>query len=360
MRGADQRNDTLFSYVRPDSRVPANHPLRPIRRITDAALKSLSDRFDAMYSEIGRPSIPPEKLLRALLLQAFYSIRSERQLMEQMDYNLLFRWFVGLSVDEPVWVPTVFSKNRDRMLEGDIAAAFMDAVLNQDEIKALLSAEHFSVDGTLIQAWASMKSFRRKDGKDEPPGPGRNGTRDFHKEKRSNETHASTTDPDARLARKGAGKEAKLSFTGHLLMENRNGLVVDTRLTPATGTAEREAAIAMLNDVPGRDRVTVGADKAYDTADFVANMRAMKVTPHVARNISAHRGSNIDARTTRHAGYDISQVIRKRIEEANGWIKTVGGMARTLHRGVDRVDWMFQLRATAYDLVRLPRLLATP
>ena len=232
----------------------------------------------------------------------------------------------------------------------------MDAVLNQDEVKALLSAEHFSVDGTLIQAGASMKSFRRRDGKDDPPGPGRNGTRDFHKEKRSNETHASTTDPDARLARKGAGKEAKLSFTGHLLMENRNGLVVDTRLTPATGTAEREAAIAMLNEVPGRDRVTVGADKAYDTADFVAN----KVTPHVARNISAHRGSNIDARTTRHAGYDISQVIRKRIEEANGWIKTVGGMARTLHRGVDRVAWMFQLRATAYDLVRLPKLLTTP
>jgi len=360
MRGTDQRNDTLFSYIRPDSRVPTNHPLRAIRRITDIALASLSDRFDAMYSEIGRPSIPPEKLLRALLLQAFYSIRSERQLMEQMDYNLLFRWFVGLSVDEPVWVPTVFSKNRERMLEGDIAAAFMDAVLNQDEVKALLSTEHFSVDGTLIQAWASMKTFRRKDGKDEPPGPGRNGTRDFHKEKRSNETHTSTTDPDARLARKGAGKEAKLSFTGHLLMENRNGLVVDTRLTPATGTAEREAAIAMLNEVPGGHRITVGADKAYDTADFVAEMRAMKVTPHVARNINAHRGSNIDARTTRHAGYEISQMIRKRIEEANGWIKVVGGMARTLHRGVDRVGWMFQLRATAYDLVRLPKLLATP
>ena len=360
MRGADQRNDTLFSYVRPDSRVPTNHPLRAIRRITDIALASLSDRFDAMYSEIGRPSIPPEKLLRALLLQAFYSIRSERQLMEQMDYNLLFRWFVGLSVDEPVWVPTVFSKNRERMLEGDIAAAFMDAVLNQDEVKGLLSTEHFSVDGTLIQAWASMKSFRRKDGNDEPPGPGRNGTRDFHEETRSNETHASTTDPDARLARKGAGKEAKLSFTGHLLMENRNGLVVDTRLTPATGTAEREAAIAMLNEVPGGHRITVGADKAYDTADFVAEMRAMKVTPHVARNINAHRGSNIDARTTRHAGYEISQVIRKRIEEANGWIKVVGGMARTLHHGVERVEWMFQLRATAYDLVRLPTLLATP
>jgi transposase len=360
MRGADQRNDTLFSYVRPDSRIPPSHPLRPIRRITNAALTSLSDRFDALYSEIGRPSIPPEKLLRALLLQAFYSIRSERQLMEQLDYNLLFRWFVGLSVDEPVWDPTVFTKNRQRMLDGEIAAAFMDAVLNQNEVKVLLSAEHFSVDGTLIQAWASMKSFRRKDGKDQPPSPGRNGTRDFHEEKRSNETHASTTDPDARLMRKGAGKEAKLSFTGHLLMENRNGLVVDSRLTPATGTAERDAAIAMLDAIPGRDRVTVGADKAYDTADFVAQLRAMTVTPHVAQNITPHRGSNIDGRTTRHAGYEVSQVIRKRIEEANGWIKTIGGMARTVHRGTDRVAWMFQLRATAYDLVRLRGLLATP
>ena len=255
MRGADQRNDTLFSYVRPDSRVPQSHPLRPIRRITNAALTSLSDRFDTLYSEIGRPSIPPEKLLRALLLQAFYSIRWERQLMEQLDYNLLFRWFVGLSVDEPVWDPTVFTKNRQQMLDGDIAAAFMDAVLNQNEVKVLLSAEHFSIDGTLIQAWASMKSFRRKDGKDEPPSSGRNGTRDFHKAKRSNETHASTTNPDARLMRKGAGKEAKLSFTGHLLMENRNGLVVDSRLTPATGTAERDAAFAMLDAIPGRDRI---------------------------------------------------------------------------------------------------------
>src|ERR1700692_2994148 len=250
MRGEDERSEGLFSYVSCSARVPKDHPLRAIRELVDGALEALSGDFAKLYAKVARPSIPPEKLLRALLLQAFYSIRSERQLMEQMDYNLLFRWFVGLSVDEPVWVPTVFSKNRDRMLEGDIAAAFMDAVLNQDEIKALLSAEHFSVDGTLIQAWASMKSFRRKDGKDEPPGPGRNGTRDFHKEKRSNETHASTTDPDARLARKGAGKEAKLSFTRHLLMENRKRRVVDTRLTPATGTAERDAAIAMLNEVP--------------------------------------------------------------------------------------------------------------
>jgi transposase len=360
MRGVDQRKDMLFSYVRPDSRIPQNHPLRPIRRITDTALTSLSDRFDSLYSEIGRPSIPPERLLRALLLQAFYSIRSERQLMEQLDYNLLFRWFVGLSVDEPVWDPSVYSKNRDRMLAGDIAAAFMDAVLNQNEVKALLSAEHFSVDGTQIQAWASMKSFRRKDGQDEPPSPGRNGERDFHNEKRSNETHASTTDPDARLYKKARGKEAKLSFIGHLLMENRSGLIVDTRLTPATGTAERDAAIAMLDAIPGRDRVTVGADKAYDTADFVAQLRAMTVTPHVAQNITAYRGSNIDGRTTRHIGYEISQVIRKRIEEGNGWIKTTGEMARTLLRGVDRVAWMFQWRASAYDLIRLPRLLATP
>ena len=359
MRGTDHRNDTLFSYVRPDSRVPPGHPLRTIRRITDIALKSLSDRFDALYSTIGRPSIPPEKLLRALLLQAFYSIRSERQLMEQLDYNLLFRWFVGLSVDEPVWVPTVFSKNRERMLKGEIAAAFMDAVLNQGEVKDLLSTEHFSVDGTLIQAWASMKSFRRKDGQDEPPGPGRNGTRDFHDETRSNETHASTTDPDARLYRKGAGKEAKLSFTGHLLMENRSGLIVDTRLTPATGTCERDAAIAMLNDVPGGQRITVGADKAYDTAALVTELHAMRVTPHVAQNITPYRGSNIDGRTTRHAGYEVSQVIRKRIEEANGWIKTVGGMARTLHRGLDRVAETFRLKATAYNLIRLPKLLAT-
>ena len=360
MRGADYRNDGLFSYVRPDSRVPPNHPLRAIRQITDRALTALSPRFEAMYSAIGRPSIPPEQLLRALLLQAFYTVRSERQLMEQLNYNLLFRWFVGLSVDEPVWVPTVFSKNRDRLLEGDIAAAFMDAVLNQDDVKGLLSSEHFSVDGTLIQAWASMKSFRRKDGNDEPPGPGRNGTRDFHKETRSNETHASTTDPDARLARKGAGKEAKLAYTGHLLMENRSGLVVASRLTLASGTAERDAALAMLDDLPGRGRVTVGADKAYDTANFVAEARAMRVTPHVAQNITAHRGSAIDGRTTRHPGYGISQIIRKRIEEANGWIKIVAGMARTLHRGLDRVGWMFQLRAAAYNLVRLPKLLATP
>ena len=358
MRGRDERRDTLFSYVRPESRIPKDHPLRAIRRITDEALKVLDTRFAALYTEHGRPSIPPEQLLRALLLQAFSSIRSARQLMEQLDYNLLFRWFVGLSVDDPVWVPTVFSKNRDRLLAGDIAAEFLAAVLTLPAVKTLLSDEHFSVDGTLIQAWAGMKSFRRKDGADEPPGPGRNGARNFRKEKRSNKTHASTTDPDARLARKSDGQEAKLAYAGHLLMENRHGLIVDARLTHATGTAEPEAALAMLRGLPGGHK-TVGADKAYDTADFVARSRAAGVTPHVAQNINAYRGSNIDARTTRHAGYAVSQVIRKRIEEANGWIKETAGMAQTKLRGLRRVEWMFVLRTAAYDLVRLPRLLAT-
>jgi len=359
MRGADHHNERLFSYVRPDSRVPADHPLRAIRKITDAALASLSDRFDKLYSDIGRPSIPPEKLLRALLLQAFYSVRSERQLMEQMNYNLLFRWFVGLSVDAPVWMTTVFSHNRDRLLAGDIAAEFMAAVLNLPQTEGLLSAEHFSVDGTQIKAWASMKSFRRRDGSDQDSGPGRNAERDFHGEKRSNETHASTSDPDARLSRKGTGREAKLAYTGHLLMENRHGLVVDARLTQASGTAETNAACEMIGDLPATGRITVGADKAYDTAAFVARMRELGVTPHVAQNINAHRGSNIDARTTRHAGYRASQVVRKRIEEANGWIKCVAGMEQTRHRGLARVGWMFQFTAAAYNLVRLPKLMPT-
>ena len=370
MRGFDQRRDGLFSYVRPESRIPREHPLRLIRRFADDALTALNEQFAALYSENGRPSIPPEQLLRALLLQAFYTIRSERQLMEQLNYNLLFRWFVGLSVDDPVWVPTVFSKNRDRLLAGDIAAAFMDAVLNLPPVKTLLSDEHFSVDGTLIQAWASMKSFRRKDGKDEPPAPGRNGERNFHREKRSNETHASTTDPDARLTKKSKGQEAKLAFTGHLLMENRNGLVVDARLTHATGTAEPEAALAMLEALPAAGHKTVGADKAYDTAAFVASSRAAGVTPHVAQNIKAQRGSNIDGRTTRHAGYRISQVIRKRIEEANGWIKEVGGMAQTKLRGVKsgRVDVCVQggglqpgpIAAAAGDSMSLPGIWPRP
>jgi transposase len=312
-----------------------------------------------VYAQEGRPSIPPERLLRALLIQAFYSVRSERQLMEQLNYNLLFRWFVGLSVDEPVWDPSTFSKNRDRLLAGDFAAGFMAAVLNQKQVKDLMSAEHFSVDGTQIQAWASMKSFRRKDGDDQPASAGRNGERDFHKEKRTNETHASTTDPDARLYRKGRGKEAKLSYIGHLVMENRNGLVVDACLTRATGTAEPETALAMLADLHGEGRVTVGADKAYDTAGFVAGAREINVTPHVAQNINEHRGSNIDGRTTRHAGYALSQVIRKRIEEANGWIKTVAGMERAPFRGLARMGWMFTFKSAAYNLVRLPGILTT-
>src|ERR1700684_2851285 len=358
MRGVDRRRDGLFSYVRPDSRIPKDHPLRVIRQVTDEALASLNGLFSTLYAREGRPSIPPERLLRALLIQAFYSVRSERQLMEQLNYNLLFRWFVGLSVDDPVWDPSTFSKNRERVLNENFAASFLDAVLNADKVKGLVSSEHFSVDGTLIQAWASMKSFRRKDGEDQPPSGGRNGERDFHKEKPANETHASTTDPDARLYKKGRGKEAKLSFIGHLLMENRNGLIVDACLTKATGTGEPEAALSMPGDLPDGRRVTVGADKAYDTAAFVAAAREMNVTPHVTRNINDHRGSNIDERTTRHAGYRISQVIRKRIEEANGWIKEVAGMDRAPVRGLSRTGWMFQFRAAAYNLIRLPRLLA--
>ena len=360
MRGENSQNQTLFSYVRPDSRIPANHPIRLIRHVTDAAPAALSERFNEAYADEGRPSIAPERLLRALLIQALFSVRSERQLMEQLNHNLLFRWFVGLSVDEPVWNPSTFSKNRDRLLEGNFAAAFLIAVLETKEVKPLLSRDHFSVDGTLIQAWASIKSFRRKDGQDAPPSAGRNGERDFHKDRPANETHASSTDPEARLHKrgKGKGKEAKLSFIGHLLMENRNGLIVDASLTQATGKAGPGAALAMLANRSGNGRITVGAGKAYDTAGFVAGARDINVTPHVTQNINAHRGSNIDARTTRHPGHQISLVIRKRIEEANGWIKEVAGMDRAPFRGRDRMGWMFQFRAAAYNLVRLPRLLA--
>ena len=359
MRGVDYHNERLFSYVRPDSRVPKDHPLRAIGRLVNAVLGGLSGQFDALYSEGGRPSIAPEKLLRALLLQAFYSVRSERQLMEQLNYNLLFRWFVGLSVDEPVWDPSTFSKNRDRLLDGDIAAAFMAGLLNLPEVSALLSSEHFSVDGTLIRAWASMKSFRRKDGADQDGQPGRNGERDFHDEKRCNDTHASTTDPDARLYKKSRGGEAKLGFLGQLLMENRHGLIVDATLTCASGTAERAAAITMLSDLPTGGQITVGADKAYDTRDFVAAVRDLGVTPHVAQNTRRRGGSAIDKRTTRHAGYQASQVIRKRIEEANGWIKEIAGMAQTKHRGLARVGWMFEFSAAAYNLIRMPKLMPT-
>jgi len=356
MRGEDQRSEEMFSYVSADKRVPSDHPLRAIRGLVDAALSDLSPAFAELYSDTGRPSIPPERLLRALLLQAFYTIRSERLLVEQLDYNLLFRWFVGLSMDEAVWDATVFCKNRDRLLDGDIARRFMAALLGRPEVRTLLSDEHFSVDGTLIEAWASMKSFRPKDGSGAPPaGNGRNAERDFHGEKRTNETHASTTDPDARLFRKGAGKEAKLCFLGEAMTENRHGLIIDTRTAPATGTAECETALDMIADRNGRR--TVGGDKLYDTAAFVAACRALGCTPHVAQN-TKNRRSAIDARTTRHPGYAISQHKRKRIEEPFGWIKTIGGLRKTRHRGRALVDWFFTLTAAAYNLIRIPKLLA--
>ena len=331
-------------------------PLRPIRAIVDDALGALSGEFEVLYSHLGRPSIPPERLLRALLLQAFYSVRSERLLIEQLDYNLLFRWFVGLGIDDPVWHPTAFTTNRDRLLQGEVAARFLAAVLDHARVRQLLSREHFSVDGTLIEAWASMKSFRPKDGADEPPGGGRNGSRDFHGERQRNDTHASTTDAEARLFRKGAGKEAKLSFMGHLLMENRSGLVVATSLTQATGLAEREAASTLIESVPGRRRITVGADRAYDTRDFVGGLRRLNATPHVAQNVSG-RISRIDRRTVRHPGYLARQRARKRIEEAFAWIKTIAGQAKTSFRGTARVGWAFTLAAAAYNLIRLPKLL---
>jgi transposase len=360
MRGGDGQSGELFSYVDLEKRVRPDHPLRAIRTIVNAALLALEGEFATLYAPIGRPSIPPEKLLRAMLLQAFYSIRSERQLMERLEYDLLFRWFVGIGVDDAVWDHSTFSKNRDRLLEGDIAAKFLTAVLAQPRVNRLLSSEHFSVDGTLIEAWASMKSFKPRDGSgDDPPAAGgRNAEADFHGQRRSNETHASTTDPDARLYRKGPGKEAKLCFIGHGLMENRSGLLVDACLTPADGHAERVAALHMIEPRADRPRpITLSGDKGFDSADFVNELRSMKVTPHVAQNTSKRR-SAIDRRTTRHPGYVVSQRIRKRIEEAFGWIKTIAGQEKTRFRGVDRVGWAFTFAAAAYNLVRLPKLLA--
>jgi transposase len=365
MRGRDDRSEGLFSYVRLEERVPADHPLRPIRKLVDEALGVLHKRFGALYSPTGRPSIPPEMLLRATLLQAFFSVRSERMLMEQIDYNLLFRWFVGLPMDAAVWHPTVFTHNRDRLLDADVAGEFLAALLALPQVKKLLSSEHFSVDGTLIDAWASMKSFRPKDGSGEPPGPGRNGERNFHKEKRSNETHASTTDPDARLYRKADGRESRLCFMGHVLMENRNGLAVDAALTRATGTAEREAALAMLDRRKRRrsGRITLGADKAYDVIAFVEDLRAREVTPHIAINgaVSKHgvvRKTAVDNRTTRHLGYGISQRCRKRIEEVFGWIKAQAGLAKVKLRGCTKVEAVFAFAVAAYNLIRIPKLLA--
>jgi transposase len=365
MRGQDDRSEGLFSYVRLEQRIPSDHPLRAIKTLADQVLGSLSARFDQLYSSMGRPSIPPEMLLRATLLQAFFSVRSERMLIEQINYNLLFRWFVGLPMDGEVWHPTVFTHNRDRLLEADVAHEFLAALLALPQIKKLLSSDHFSVDGTLIDAWASMKSFRPKDGSGEPPGPGRNGERNFHKEKRSNQTHASTTDPDARLYRKAAGRESRLCFMGHVMMENRNGLVVDATLTRASGTAEREAALAMLDRRKSRRRITLGGDKAYDVTAFVADLRKRRVTPHIAINGSVSkrgvvRRTAVDGRTLRHVGYGISQVCRKRIEEVFGWVKAQAGLTKFKVLGCAKANAVFLFAVAAYNLIRIPKLLAQP
>jgi transposase len=360
MRGEDTQQSQLFSYGSLEERVPASHPLRPIRAMVDEALKDLSARFDEIYNEEGRKSIPPERLLRALLLQMLYSVRSERMLMEQLEYNLLFRWFVGLSMDEPVWHPTVFTKNRDRLLEGAVAEEFFSLIVNQARRKRLLSDDHFTVDGTLIEAWAGQKSFQRKDDGHDPLNPppadqSSNLTVNWHKEKRSNETHASRTDPMARLYKKTRGAEARLGYLGHVLTENRNGLVVDVRLTQASGTAERDAAVEMLAHKPASRRITLGGDRGYDTRGFVKAARELKVTPQVAQNDSRRR-SAIDARTTHHEGYAVSQRKRKRVEEVFGWIKTVALQRKTHFRGLDRVGWMFTFAAAAYNLVRMRNL----
>lgn len=357
MRGADEQPGSMFSYVTLEERVPPDHPLRAIRRITDRALDRLSPRFGTLYVQFGRPSIAPEKLLRALLLQALYTIRSERQLMEQLNYNLLFRWFVGLGMDDAVWVPTTFTKNRDRLLDGEVASAFFEAILLHADSARLLSDEHFTVDGTLLEAWASHKSFRRRD--EEPPtGGGANPTVNFHRERRTNETHQSTTDPDARLYKKAQGREARLGYLGHVVMEHRSGLIVKAMVTPATGRAERDAAVAMIAGIPGRHRITVAGDKGYDTREFVETVRSMAATPHVAQYArTAHRRSAIDARTTRHPGYAVSQRKRKLVEQGFGWMKTVGGLRKLRHRSGPLVDWVFTFTAAAYNIVRLRRLL---
>ena len=374
MRGVDRRSGSLFSYVDIEARVPSGHPLRQIREIVNEALSVLNKSLEALYAREGRPSIAPERLLRASLLQLFYSIRSERQLMERLDFDLLFRWFVGLGVDDPVWDATVFSKNRDRLLNSEIAHQFLSALLVLPRVKQLLSREHFTVDGTLLKAWASMKSFRPKDGGGNPPAGGRNGERDFRGETRSNQTHASTTDPDARLYRKGDGRESMLCYMGHALMENRNGLAVAGTVTHASGTAEREAALALI-DRPKRrrlrgairraGRVTLGADKGYDASGFVGDLRQRAVTPHIAINarVSKHgvlRTTAVDGRVTRHPGYAISQVIRKRVEEIFGWDKSIAGLAQVKLRGLAKVKALFTFALAAYNLIRLPKLLAAP
>ena len=359
MRGEDQQQNHIFSYLSPEARVRKDHPLRPIRAMVDEILSQLSPRFDSMYASVGRPSIAPEKLLRAQLLEMLYSIRSERLLMEEMDYNLLFRWFVGLNADEEVWDATSFTKNRDRLLEAEVAKEFLARVVEQARGKGLTSDEHFTVDGTLLEAWASAKSFKPKDKKPPPPpdDPG-NPMVNFRGEKRSNETHESKTDPEVRLARKGEGKEAKLSYSGNLLVENRNGLIVNAEVFQANGTAERDAALIMLEQIAGTKAATVGGDKGFDTRDFVKECRHMRVVPHVAQNLARRGGSAIDGRTTRHAGYALSQRKRKRIEECFGWLKTIALLRKVRHRGVCKVHWIFTLACAAYNLVRMRNLAA--
>ncbi len=354
MRGSDISQQKLFSYLSPDSRVPQTHPLRPIRIMADKALKELSPVFRELYSKTGHPSIPPEQLLRSLLLQILYSIRSERMLAEQLDYNLLFRWFVGLSMDEAIWDHSVYSKNRERILHSDLAVMFLRCICSQAEAAGLLSGDHFTVDGTLIETWASLKSFRPKD--EDPPvstGGNRNPEADFRGEKRRKDTHASVTDSESRLYKKGKGKEAKLCFMGHILMENRNGLAVDTRVTRATGRAEREAALSMASDIPGTHRVSIGAAKGYDCKAFVDDLRRLSLTPHVAQKA---RGSALDGRTTRHKGYAVSQKKRKRVEEIFGWLKTVACLRKARYKGEEKIDWLFTLSAATYNMVRMRNL----
>jgi len=353
MRGADQQQNAMWSYISPERRVPTDHPLRPIREMVNVVLKDMSRSFGRIYSGDGRPSIPPEHLLRALLLQVLYSVRSERMLMEQLDYNLLFRWFVGLNMDDRVWSATTFSKNRERLIDAAIADKFFERVLVMAREAGFLSDEHFTVDGTLIEAWAGHKSFKPKGSTDEDTDDSGNPTVDFRGEKRTNETHESTTDPEARLYRKSNGTESKLCFAGHVLMDNRHGLAVDGRLTEATSRGEREAGLEMAQDIGGRRGVTLGADKGYDTRGFVDGLRDLDIAPHVAAKV---RHSAVDGRTTRHSGYAISQRKRKRVEEIFGWLKTVALLRKTRHRGKGRVGWMFRFALAAYNLIRMRNL----
>ena len=359
MRGDDLQEDGMFSYRSLGERIPSDHPLRPMRKMVDEILLDMSGEFKRMYSKVGRPSIAPEKLLRALLLKVLYSIRSERMLMEELDYNLLFRWFVGLSMDDEVWDATTFTKNWERLSKGKIADVFFERIVERARQHRLLSDEHFTVDGTLIEAAAGLKSFKRKEGGNDrtPPDDPGNPTVNFHGEKRSNQTHESTTDSEALLSKKGKGKEAKLNYAGHLLMENRNGLAIDAEATRATGTAERDTGIEFAGKIGGKRRATVGADKAYDTRGFVDELRAVNVTPHVAQN-NTNRKSAIDGRTTRHAGYGVSQQKRKRIEEIFGWLKTVAQLRKLQHRGLAKVRWIFKFTVAAYNLVRIRNLVA--